>query len=341
MKVMQVIKPGVVEIAERPYYSEIGADEVVIKVKNAGVCGSDMHIYNGESAFATYPNIMGHEIAGEVWEFGANVTGLQKGDKVAVDNVLSCGKCYACREGRPNVCREVKCLGVHVDGGFLEYLKIKKENVYKLTDNIPWEYAAMVEPYSIALQVVDRGRLKKNDTVLICGAGPIGLVTLQVIKNNGNKVMIMDIVKSRLEKAKELGADVIIDCNTQDVREVVLANTDNEGASLIIEATGDIHVMEDCVAKYASSAARIVILGFPNEYMSIKPLDIMRRELEIIGTRLNNKRYPKVIEMLDKKLLDPSPIITHTFKYTDVKQAFDLKNANPGEVIKIVLSFDE
>ena len=197
MKAVVVEKPGSIAVVERDI-PEITENQVLVKVKAAGICGSDVHIFHGKNAFATYPRVVGHEFVGEVVKVGSQTENIAVGDRVAVDPVVSCGHCYACRIGRHNVCSSLQVMGVHRDGGFQEYVAADYRQAYKLPDNLPWEIAATVEPYSIGAQVAHRGRLTGDDTVLICGAGPIGLIILQVAKMKGSRVAILDIVESRL-----------------------------------------------------------------------------------------------------------------------------------------------
>ena len=339
MKAIQIEKPGDVNIVDIPYCGDAEAGEVVVKIKSAGICGSDLHIYDGSSGFAIYPNIMGHELAGEIHEVGAGVDGLKKGDHVAINNVLSCGKCYACRKGRSNVCKEVKVLGVHTAGGFQEYLRISAKNVYVLPQSLSWEHAALIEPYSIASQALSRGRIEDGDTVLICGAGPIGLMVLQAAKLHNVKVAVLDIVDSRLEIAKQLGADKVINSKTQDAHAEVLAFTDGEGASLLYEATGNTKVLELCIGKFASQAARLVVLGFSSNPASVAPIEIMRRELEVIGSRLNNNRMPEAISWLAEGKIDPEPMISAVYPFEKTLEAFKFVSENTEKTCKVLLKF--
>lgn len=337
-----MLRPGEIAVVEKPDYDDVGADEVIIKMKASGICGSDLHIYNGESAFAVYPNIIGHELAGEIVDVGEQVTEFARGDRVVINNVLSCGVCYACSIGRPNVCREVKVMGVHVEGGWKEFMKVSQQHVFKIPESIPWEQAALVEPYSIAAEVLDRGRFTEEDRVLICGVGPLGLILLQAIKRIPHvPVAVLDRVDSRLQKAKELGADVVIHALQEDVKDAVMSFTDQEGASLIIESTGSIQVFEQCVKEYASQAGRIVVLGFPKEFARISPYDIMRRELDIVGSRLNNNKFPEVIGWFANGEVRPGEIISHRYHFLEAKEALDRIREKPNEVIKAVLLFDE
>ncbi|MBU2700856.1 L-gulonate 5-dehydrogenase [Sporomusaceae bacterium BoRhaA] len=338
MKAVEIVKPGTIRIVERNI-PKIKENEVLVRVKAAGICGSDVHIYHGKNAFATYPRVVGHEFVGELVEIGAQVNDLQVGDRVAIDPVVSCGQCYPCRVGRHNVCKSLNVLGVHRDGGYQEYIAVAGTQAHKLPNTIPWKIAALVEPYTIAAQVMERGRLVVDDTVLICGAGPIGLIILQAVKMIGARVAIMDIVETRLKWAKEMGADLVINAKTSDLAKEMMAFTNNEGASLIYEATGNIEILETCIHNIASAAGRVVVLGFSTEVVKIPQVDIMSRELEIIGTRLNNNKFPQVIEWFTKRLVQPAKILTHTFSFEETQKAFELAGTNPQDVCKIVLEF--
>lgn len=339
MKSIVIPKPGEISVLERPMPAEPDKDEVIVRVKAAGICGSDLHIYHGRSAFATYPRVIGHEIAGEIYKAGSMVKDFKPGDKVAVDPVISCGECYACRIGRHNVCSSVKVLGVHVDGGYSKYIKVNAGNVHRIPDYLSWEEAAVIEPFSIAAEAVDRGRLCAGDSVLICGAGPIGLVILQAVKRVGAKAMIIDIIDSRLERAKEMGADQVVNTGKTDLEKVVMDFTNSEGVNLIFEATGSISLFELCVSRLVSQAGRIVVLGFPEEPAKIAPIDIMKRELDIVGSRLNRNKFPEVIRWLEAKKIEPSAIISHVFPMERVKEAFRLYDEEPEKVCKIILTF--
>ena len=340
MKVIQVNKPGELVIVEKPMPSAPATGEAVIRIKAAGICGSDVHIFHGKNPFASYPRILGHEAAGEVTAVGDGVTNIKVGDHVAIDNVFSCGECYACRSGRSNVCRSVKVLGVHIDGVFSEYVKVAADHLYPVSSELAWELAATIEPYAIAAEAIDRGQVTGNDTALICGAGPIGLVILQACKSLGARVVIMDVVDSRLEKAKAMGADAVVNSRKEDLEKAVMDFTGGEGVNVALEATGVIPVLELVVSKLMSPAGRVVVLGFPTEPAKIVPADIMKRELDIRGSRLNNKKFGEVIEWFEKKQVDPQGIVSHVLPYTEIAKGMDLFENSPEEVCKIVLKFD-
>lgn len=338
MKAVVVEKPGSIAIVERDI-PKIAEDQVLVKVKAAGICGSDVHIFHGKNAFATYPRVVGHEFVGEVIEVGPKTEGVAVGDHVAVDPVVSCGHCYACKIGRHNVCTSLQVMGVHRDGGFQEYVAANYKQAYQLPKELPWEIAATVEPYSIGAQVAHRGRLTGDDTVLICGAGPIGLIILQVAKMKGAKVAILDVVESRLAKAKELGADMVVNGKETNIVDAMKEFTNGLGFNLIYEATANTNILATCIRDLPSQAGRVVVLGFTTQELPIRQVDIMGRELEIIGTRLNNHRFPEVIEWFKEGKVQPKEIITHTFPFDKAAEAFKFNDENPDKVLKIVLKF--
>ena len=338
MKSVVVETPGKIAVVEREIPA-IKENQVLVKVKAAGICGSDVHIFHGKNAFATYPRVVGHEFAGEIAKVGDQAGDFAVGEHVVVDPVVSCGHCYACRIGRHNVCTSLHVMGVHEDGGFQEYVAVNADQVYKLPADLPWEIAATVEPFSIGAQVAHRGRLSGNDTVLICGAGPIGLIILQVAKMKGARVAILDLEESRLEKAKELGADMIINGNTTDLVDAMKEFTDGLGFNLIYEATANAKILAPCIRDLPSQAGRVVVLGFTTQELPIRQVDIMGRELEIIGTRLNNHRFPEVIDWFKAGSVKPQEIITHTFPFEKAAEAFQFSDENPDKVLKIILKF--
>lgn len=340
MKVVQVVKPGSITVAERESPEFPDREEVIIRMKAVGICGSDIHVYHGKSAFASYPRVIGHELAGEVYAVGEDVKDLKPGDHVVIDPVISCGQCYACRIGRHNVCSNIKVLAAHIDGGCQEFFKIRQKNVHKIAPEIPWDFAATAEPYSIAAEALDRGRVMAGDKILICGAGPIGLVILQALQQYDVETIVTDIVPERLARAKTMGASKVIDSSTSDLCKEIQNFTNDEGVNLIFEATGNIALFEQCVSQLISPAGRIVVLGFPPQPAKIAPLDIMKRELEIHGSRLNRNKFPQVIGWLENGQVDPKMIITHHFHFHEVQRAFEIIEKAPEQVCKVILTFD-
>ena len=339
MKAIRVNNPKNIEIVEVAMPNQPLEEEVLIKVKAAGICGSDLHIFHGTNPMATYPRIIGHEFAGEIVEIGSKVEGFQVGDHVAVDPVINCGTCYPCRIGRHNVCASLEVRGVHVDGGFCQYVTLPQQSVHKISPDIPWQVAALIEPFSIAAQVVARGEIIGEDSVLILGAGPIGLAVLKVAKMVGAKVMITDLVQARLDKALQMGANLTINTSSQNVEEVVMQETGGLGVTVVVEAVGLPELLEEAV-KVTSPAARVVVLGLSKTPSQVAQYYITKHELDIRGSRLNAHRFPQVIQWFTNGELKPEQLISHTFKFTEVDKALHIIETEPEKVCKVILFFD-
>lgn len=337
-KAIKMNKPGDLVISTEHLPDKIGENEVLIRVRAAGLCGSDVGIYKGTNSLATYPRIIGHEIAGEIVQTGSVSDTLKKGDHVVIDPVVGCGHCYACRKGQPNVCENLKVRGVHADGGFAEYMIAPKQNVYRVPDGLSFEEAALVEPFSIAAQVIWRGKITSDDLVLINGCGPIGLIVLQACKVIGARCMVSDLLDSRLERAKGFGADYVVNPSRQNLEEYAMEVTEGRGVNKIVDAVGVPAVLEQAV-RIASNAGAIVTLGFTPKTSALAELDITKKELEICGSRLNSHKFPQVIEWFEKGLIQPGKMISHRFYFEDILDALKLNDSEPEKISKIILKF--
>ncbi len=322
---------------ERPVLSK-DSTEVIVKVKAAGICGSDIHIYHGENPFATLPRVIGHEFVGEVVEIGNKVSGLEVGDHIVIEPITYCGKCYACRQGMPNVCKELKVSGVHVDGGMQEYVKIDAKQAHKIDKKVPWTTAVLAEPYTIAGNATTRGKVELGKTVLIQGAGTIGQLILRMAKAKGASVMITDVLDSRLEFAKLNGADKVVNVLNSDVGEKLNEWTNYEKANVVIDAACTRQTFENCF-EYASIAGAIVPLGMSEEPSQIAQKPIMQKQLTIYGSRLQAYQFAPVIKAIEEGLLTDEGIVTQTFSIHDIQDAINLINKEPDKVRKAVITF--
>lgn len=338
MKALCVQSPNRMVIEERPMPVIQSPDEVLIKVKAGGICGSDVHIYHGTSSVATYPRVIGHEIVGEILEKGNQVKNFSIGDRVILDPVISCGTCYQCRIGRRNVCGKLKVRSVHVDGGYQEYIVLPEESIYHIPDNLSWEEAVMIEPFTIAEQVCSRAGLSKDDIVFIMGAGPVGLSILKRVKLSGATCFISDIVETRLDFAKQYGADVTINAKNADVREVIMKLTGGNGATVVIDAVCSVKSFEQTLT-YVCSAGCVITLGFNKESSAISQLSITAREIDVRGSRLHNNKFPAVIEYFRSGKLAVKDMITHRYHFTEIHDALRLIENPEIEKGKVVLFF--
>lgn len=328
MEVLEIPKP------------EIKKDhEVLLKIKRVGICGSDMHIYHGTNPLATYPRIVGHEVAAEVVEVGENVTNVAVGDHVVIEPINYCGKCYACKSGRPNVCKELSVFGVHEDGGMREFSVLPSKQVHKVSPAVDWDEAVMAEPYTIGAQATWRGNVQKGETVFIQGAGPIGITVLKMAKLRGATTIISDITNERLQFAKENGADHTINPSEVDVKTKINEITNDEGANVVIDAVGTPQTFELSI-EVASPAGHVVSLGFDVKPSAIAMMPITKKELTITGSRLQTNQFGKVVELINNKKLTHGGLVTHKFPLSEVKKAFKFVEENPQLVRKAVIEFD-
>lgn len=339
MKALCVASPNNLVIEDRPMPVIQLPNEVLIKVKAAGICGSDVHIYHGTSSVATYPRVIGHEIVGEIIEKGNEVNGFSIGDRVIMDPVISCGTCYQCRIGRKNVCGKLKVRSVHVDGGYQEYIVMPSDSIYHIPENLSWEEAVMIEPFTIAEQVCSRAELTKDDVVFIMGAGPVGLSILKRVKLAGATCYISDIVDVRLDFARQYGADLAINAKNIDVKEEIMRLTDGNGATVVIDAVCSTKSFEQTLT-YVCSAGRVISLGFNKEPSAINQLSITAREIDVRGSRLHNNKFPVVIEYFRSGTLQVKDMITHRFHFLQIHEALKVIENPAIENGKVVLSFE-
>ncbi|MEO7531470.1 MAG: zinc-binding alcohol dehydrogenase family protein [Sediminibacterium sp.] len=338
MKALCVQSPNNIVIEERPMPVITLPTDVLLKVKAGGICGSDIHIYHGTSSVATYPRVIGHEIVGEVMETGNSVTIFSVGDRVIMDPVISCGTCYQCLIGRRNVCGKLQVRSVHVDGGYQEYIVVPQESLYLIPDNLSWEEAVMIEPFTIAEQVCSRAEIVKEDVVFIMGAGPVGLSILKRVKMSGATCFVSDIMDNKLAFAKNYGADEVINATKIDVKEKIAELTQGNGATVVIDAVCSTKSFEQTLM-YVCSAGRVITLGFSKEPSAINQLSITAREIDVRGSRLHNNKFPVVIDFFRSGKLQVKDMITHRYPFTDIHAALRLIEDPAIEKGKVVLFF--
>ncbi len=339
MKSIVIQKPNELVIEERPVPTPT-AGEVRVKIKLAGICGSDSHIYRGHNPFAKYPRVIGHEFFGVIDAVGEGVDEARLGQRVSVDPVISCGHCYSCSVGKPNVCTSLVVLGVHRDGGFSEYAAVPAKNAWVIPDAIPDKHAVMVEPFTIAAQVTGHVSPTEQDIALVYGAGPMGLTTVQALKGvyNVKQVIVTDRIEERLAMAEKSGADWVINNGKTSLQEAL----EEKGVkpTLIIDAACHPTILQEAVT-LASPAARIVMMGFSSEPSQIVQQGITGKELSIFSSRLNANKFPVVIDWLEKGLIDPDKLITHAFDYHHVTDAIELFEKDQRQCCKVLLTFGE
>ncbi|MBZ5763156.1 Zn-dependent oxidoreductase [Rhizobium sp. VS19-DR104.2] len=338
MVTISVSEPQKLDIDQRDALPP-GEGEIAIQVIRAGICGSDMHILHGSNPFVTYPRIIGHEFAGVITALGRGVSHLAIGDHVVADPVISCGKCHPCRIGRSNVCAKLQVIGVHRDGGFRSVAVISQENAVKISPSLGFDVAALAEPLAVAANVLSRTECGADDVVMIYGAGTVGITVLQVAKMRGARCIIADIDPQRLERALEFGADVVINSREKSVPEEVAAEMEGLGPSVVIDGAG-IPALLNEACRIAGPAGRIGLLGFSAAPCKVSQQEIVRKELSLVGSRLNRRFIPEIVQWLEVGKLKPVDMITQTFDAADARKAFNLVEKHPEQTLKVQLAFD-
>lgn len=336
MKAAVAYAPRDIRLADVPR-PEPGPGEVRLDVRAVGICGSDIHLFRGDHPYRVFPLIYGHEFTAVVGDVGPGVSGLEAGAPVVVEPLLNCGTCYPCRVGRYNCCTSLRVIGVHTNGGLAESVVVPAERVFRVPPDMPAEVAALCEPFSIGMQAITRGQISSEDRIAILGAGPIGLTVLAIAKSRGAQVAIIDLLDSRLEFAHELGADLLVNGATSNANEAILNWTDNEGASAVVEATGNARAVESTVDLVAS-AGRIVLLGVTPKPVTFPGLDFTRKEMTILGSRNSANVFGEAVRFVVEQQDVVSAMITHRFAFDDTLRAFETADTQPEAVCKAVIT---
>ena len=339
MKALQIVKPNELKIIDMEKPSIDRHNNVLVKMTAAGICGSDVGIYCGTNAAATYPRIIGHEMIGRVDEVSSDVKNLEVGDRVIINQVTSCGHCYPCRIGRGNVCDELKVRGVHIDGGYREFIAVPESDCYILPDSLSDQDAVMIEPTTIAIQSCTRAELKQDDMLLIFGSGALGSTILKIARLLCSHIIVADVVDEKLETAKKNGASYTINVLKEDLTEKVKEYTGGHGSTVSIDAacTRDSLIQ---LLKATGNAGRVITMGFSTAATEVNQFLITSKELDVRGSRLQNKMFGKAIELLHEGKLDLTNSISHTFPLTSGQEAFDFAVSHDPSIRKIVLTFD-
>lgn len=341
MKEVVITEPHKFEVRTVPVPELANEDEVLIQMKSAGVCGSDHHIYHGLNPCSTYPRIPGHENAGIIAKVGTNVTNVKVGDHVIVDLISTCGSCYQCRIGRKNVCEHVRVRGSGADGGWREFFTAPAKEVYKIDESVSWEDAALVEPYAIGAHCTARGRVVPEDTVFILGTGTIGSIILQTCKAKGcRKIICCDIDDLSLKRAKEYGADEVINSQKEDVAARVQEITENKGVTVAFDSACFPGSLTMCMQPgILCNAGRMVPMGFSTAPEKITQAMINQRELDVIGSRMSCFQFEPTIKRMEEHQFNTQGIATKFINFDEVDQVFRYMDHPVPESKKMVILF--
>lgn len=309
--------------------------EVLVAVRATGICAGDLYIYQGKNPYAPYPIIGGHEICGTITELGSTAQGLEVGQLVVVEPFIGCGRCYPCRIGKSNCCAQLKIIGVHSHGGFADYVVAPAANIHQVPEGLSPLWASFAEPIAIGVQACRRGEVRSGEFVLILGAGPIGLALVEVALSRGARPVVTDLLESRLEFARTLGAETLR--SDEHLVDHVLALTNGEGAPVVIEATGNVRAMESTVDLVAAGG-RIVIVGLVKKGTTVQfpGLDWTRKEMTVVGSRASVNCFPDALQLLASGKIR-YPKVASEFSLWDAPAVFAKLNQEAGCVHKGVL----
>ena len=319
---------------------QAGENEALIKVRSAGICGSDIGAFRGTNGLVTYPRIISHEVAGEILSIPEhNKKGLKAGDHVIVDPYLYCGSCYPCSIGRTNCCTDLKVLGVHAEGGMSEYFVHPADMLWKLPKDMPWELAPIAEPLTIALHGIHRGGLKAGEHVAIIGAGPIGILAAVAAIAYGAHPIMIDLVDERLEAARKLGVRYTVNSGREDTAAKVSEYTGGRMAELVMECSGANPAVRSAL-DLVSNAGRITLTGWPKKETPLPTDVITKKEVDIRGARTSANEFEEAIDLIHTGKVDARKILT---KVVTIKEApgtiIDIEK-NPGDYMKVNVVMD-
>jgi propanol-preferring alcohol dehydrogenase len=297
--------------------------EALVRVRNVGVCGTDVKIRANRMGLGVIPLIMGHEIAGEVAEVGSLVRGFAPGDRVVVNFYVTCGRCPFCRAGRDTLCAEVRQHGFSIDGGFAEYIKTPGVNLCKVPDHISLE-AACILGDAVATSyhaITKRAQVRPGTTVALIGVGGVGLHALQMARLAGGWVIAVDVNEARLELARALGADAVVDARSGPFHEAVRKLTDGHGVDVVLEFVANQQTVPSSFQSL-QRAGRLVFVGYtPEVPMSVLPRELVRSELEIVGSRANTKQeLQETMDLVAQGRI--KPIVDRVISLPDIEDAF-------------------
>lgn len=310
--------------------SELKVGEVLVKVKCAGICGSDIPRVKTKGTYH-FPTIPGHEFAGIVSSIGNDVNSVSIGDRVTVYPLISCQECSYCLDGKDNLCENYNYLGSRCDGGFAEYVKCPARNLLKISEQVSFEEAALIEPIAVGLRGVKRSKIKLGDKIIVFGLGPIGLFALQWAKLKGASLVVgIDRNNHKLEIAKEVGVDYVINSNDEACDKRIKELVGSTGADVILECSGA-NVFQEKAIDLVKKFGTISIIGNPKGDVTFKEKCfqwILRKEITLIGSWNSlivdrENEWQEVIDALESKKLQVMPMITHRFALPEIKEVFD------------------
>lgn len=321
MKTLVCTEPGQFEYS-KGVKPELVKGQAIIKIKRIGICGTDLHAFEGTQPFFSYPRILGHELAGELSAFD-DAPGFHQGEAVTFIPYFNCGTCIACRSGKPNCCTSIKVCGVHVHGGMAEFLSVPSHTLIH-GQGLSFDELALVEPLAIGAHGVRRAGVQHNEFVLVIGAGPIGLGTMEFARIAGGKVIALDINDKRLRFCKDrLKIEHTINALSENVTDRLMEITNSDMPTVVIDATGSLKAINNAF-QYMAHGARYVLIGLQKGDICFSHPEFHKREATLMSSRNATRAdFEHVIASMQKKEVNPTTYITHRVVFEDVKAEFE------------------
>lgn len=329
---------------------QMKADEVLVRVKFASICGSDQHLYKGDFHPRTkLPFTPGHEFAGVVENIGDEVSGFSVGEKVAVDPIIWCGECDACKNEHYPACDKLRLIGIDQDGGFAEYVSVPPYMLYKVPNSVSLEHAALVEVYGIGFHACNRAQVKSGDSIAIFGGGKVGQCVMQAARTKTKeKMFIVDIIEGRLDIIRKSYPDVrAINALKEDPVEVIKAETNGHGVDVAFEVVGHatnipdrVNPVRGCVQSIRGGGI-VCVLGLGDEAIPIVYKELIWKEAQIIASRVSHGEFAEAIAHLEKGNLKPDALITSVLPVDKIQEAFHMLEQQPDKYLKILLDLNQ
>lgn len=334
-------QPGEIIFKEVPV-PEVKDNQVMIKIMNIGICGSDIHVYHGKHPFTSYPVTQGHEVSGEITELGKDVKGLYIGQKVTIEPQVYCGKCYPCRHGKYNLCEELKVMGFQTTGTASEFFVTDASKVTPIPEEISFEEGAMIEPLAVAVHGVKQVGDVTGMNIVVIGAGPIGNLVAQSAKGMGAaKVMVTDVSSLRLKKAEECGIDICVNTMEKDFGEALEEAFGPDKADIIYDCAGNNITMGQAI-KYARKGSVIVLVAVFAGMAEIDLAVANDHELDIKSTMMyRHDDYIDAIRLVNEKKVQLKPLISKTFPFKEYLKAYKYIDDNRETTMKVIINVQE
>ncbi len=321
---------------------QVGPDDLLVRVKACGICGSDIHGFDGSTGRRVPPIVMGHEAAGVVAKIGSNVTRFRVGERVTFDSTVYCGKCFFCRRGEVNLCDDRQVLGVSPGdyrrhGAFAEYVAVPQHISYPIPEALSFEHAAMIEAVSVAVHGVALTPVKLDDTAVVVGSGMIGLLVVQVLRLAGaGRVIAVDVDDARLGVAGELGADICLNATRSDVASVVRDHTSGRGADVAVEVVGNTKALQTALASLRKGGF-LTLIGNISPQVELPLQSAVTRQIRIQGSCASSGEYPACIDLLARRAIRVDPLISATAPLAEGAAWFERLYGRDPNLMKVIL----